>query len=119
MAMMVLSFGGCATKNSAMYQWGGYDAKLYQAYKSPEKSVELRIMLEQHIAAMDQSKQKVAPGLFAELGTLYYQAGDSIRAREMYVRERNAWPENGVKNTANDFPASPGAVERLRWLTRA
>ena len=84
---------GCATRPS-MYQWGGYDAMLYQSYKNPEKAVEFRQGLELHISKMEESKQKVAPGLYAELGTLHLQAGDATKAVAMYTMERDAWPES-------------------------
>jgi len=77
-----------------MYQWGGYDAMLYQSYKNPEKVIALRAGLESHIAQMELSKQKVAPGLYAELGTIYLQEGDSTKAVAMYTKERDAWPES-------------------------
>ncbi len=83
---------GCATRS--IYQWGGYDAMLYQSYKSPEKALEFRQGLELHIAKMEQSKQKTAPGLYAELGTLYLQAGDTTKAVAMYTKERDVWPES-------------------------
>lgn len=82
---------GCAT---GLYQWGGYDAMLYQSYKNPEKALEFRQGLELHITKMEASKQKVAPGLYAELGTLYLQAGDATKAVELYTKERDAWPES-------------------------
>ncbi len=84
--------GGCAQRG--MYQWGGYDAMLYQSYKSPEKVSDLRLGLETHIGKMERSQLKVAPGLYAELGTLYLQAGDSGKAIAMYTKERDAWPES-------------------------
>lgn len=90
---------GCANRSS-IYQWGGYDAMLYQSYKNPEKSVEFRQGLELHIAKMEQSQQKTAPGLYAELGTLYLQAGDATKAVAMYTKERDAWPESkGLMDT--------------------
>ncbi len=67
---------------------------LYQSYKNPEKTIELRTGLETHIAQMEKSMQKVAPGLYAELGTMYLQAGDSTKAVAMYTKERDAWPES-------------------------
>ena len=36
----------------------------------------------------------VAPGLYAELGTLYLQGGDNARAIVFYTKERDAWPES-------------------------
>lgn len=91
--LAALVMGGCATNNS-LYQWGGYEYRLYAGYKDQAKMEELKVGLEAHIAAMDKSGQKVAPGLFAELGTLYLQSGDSGKARGMYARERDAWPES-------------------------
>jgi hypothetical protein len=90
--LFAFSITGCA--NQSLYQWGSYDSMLYQSYKSPEKIVEFRQGLEVHIAKMEQSKQKVAPGLYAELGTLYLQAGDSKKAVDLYGKEREIWPES-------------------------
>ena len=36
----------------------------------------------------------VAPGLYAEFGALYLQAGDAPKAVAMYTEERDAWPES-------------------------
>ena len=95
LALCGLFLTGCANRSS-IYQWGGYDAMLYQSYKSPEKAAEFRQGLELHIAKMEQSQQKIAPGLYAELGTMYLQTGDSAKAVAMYTKEREAWPESKV-----------------------
>lgn len=92
-ALAGLFLTGCANQ-TGLYQWGGYDAMLYQSYKNPEKAVEFRQGLELHINKMEDSKQKVAPGLYAELGTLYLQAGDATKAVALYTKERDAWPES-------------------------
>jgi hypothetical protein len=83
MALFGIFLTGCAT-NANLYQWGGYDAMLYQSYKNPEKAIEFRKGLELHIDKLEQSKQKAAPGLYAELGTLYLQGGDTVNAAAMY-----------------------------------
>lgn len=67
---------------------------LYASYKDPTQVNELRIELETQIAASEQSKQKVPPGLYAELGTLYLQGGETNAAIKLYNKERNAWPES-------------------------
>jgi hypothetical protein len=95
---ILLIVGGCATPS--LYQWGGYEQALYAGYKDPNKIEALRLKLEGHIAEMESSKQKVAPGLYAELGTLYLQSGDSTKAISMYSRERDAWPESRGLMTA-------------------
>ena len=84
---------GCAS-NQSLYQWGGYDSALYSTYKNPETVVELQSKLEAHIVAMKQANQKVAPGLYAELGSLYLQSGKTDAAIELYHKERELWPES-------------------------
>lgn len=89
---VALLLGGCAAPR--LYQWGGYDAQLSQAYRKPETVVAFRQSLEAHITTLEQAKQKVAPGLYAELGTLYFQAGDQNRALALYAKERDTWSES-------------------------
>lgn len=88
-----VTLAGCATTQGA-YNWGAYDELLYRSYKDVTKVEELRIGLETHIAALEKSNGRVPPGLYAELGTLYLEAGDSDRAIDMYRKERDAWPES-------------------------
>ena len=116
-AVAMLTLSGCAQRG--MYQWGGYDAMLYNSYKNPEKSADLRLGLEKHIGKMELAQQKVAPGLYAELGTLYLQAGDAEKAVEMYTKERDAWPESRglmdalITNVSKkDKPATPKAEDK-------
>lgn len=89
---------GCAAP--PMYQWGGYENALYAGYKDPAKMETMRLQMEKHIATMETSKQKVAPGLYAELGTLYLQAGELDKAISLYSQERAAWPESKGLMTA-------------------
>lgn len=84
---------GCATTRDT-YDWGKYDEMLYQSYKDVSKTENLRVGIEAHIAALEKSNRKVAPGLYAELGTLYLEMGDSDRAISLYAKERDAWPES-------------------------
>lgn len=95
----VLTLSGCATSRQA-YDWGSYDQLLYETYKEPVRAEALRIELETHIAALEAGNSKVAPGLYAELGTLYLEAGDADRAIELYEKERAAWPESRGLMTA-------------------
>ena len=90
--IVALITAGCAAPRH--YDWGGYDELLYQAYKDPSKMEVMKIKLETHIGSLEQHNQKVAPGLYAELGTLYYQGGNNAKAVSMYERERSVWPES-------------------------
>ena len=88
-----LGLGGCAHHNT-LYAWGGYDGLLYQSYKDPTKTAVLLTKLETHVLALEQGGAKVAPGLYAEVGTLYLQIGKADKATVYYTKERDAWPES-------------------------
>lgn len=87
-----LFIAGCASPR--LYDWGGYESMLYAGYKDPADLEVLRVKLDEHIMELEKSGQKVAPGLYAELGTLYLQSGDSDKAIALYSRERDVWPES-------------------------
>lgn len=103
-ALLVLS--GCATPNKGLYEWGGYSDMLYQNYKKPDTVAGNLVKLQAHVSALEAGRGKVAPGLYADLGTLYLQAGDRDRALDNYRKERAAWPESAglmdamIKNLA-------------------
>lgn len=88
----VIFFGGCAAPS--MYQWGAYDRLLYDSYKYADKVDALRQGLEAQVTASELAKRRVAPGLYAEIGTLFLQAGDTKKAVAFYAREKDAWPES-------------------------
>ena len=90
---LAIALSGCATN---LYQWGSYENQLYQQYKDPSQAESVRLALEEHIRQVELSKQKVAPGLYAELGTFYLEAGDPQSAIRYYEFERDAWPESQV-----------------------
>ena len=94
----LLLLTGCAAPG--LYQWGGYDQSLYAGYKDVTKMEALRIKLEAHVGEMEKSNARVAPGLYAELGTLYLKSGASQKAIYFYTKERNAWPESRVLMTS-------------------
>ena len=90
-SISLLLLTGCVQNR---YNWNGYDKGLYEAYKDPNQIVALQIKLQETIDALEKEKQVVAPGLYAELGTLYLQEGDVEKAKKYYAKERDAWPES-------------------------
>ena len=95
---LLAALSGCATGN--LYQWGAYEQSLYEKYKDPSQSEAMRIHLTEHIRLLESSKLKVPPGLYAELGSLHLEAGDSKAAIRYYELERQAWPESETLMTA-------------------
>lgn len=113
--LFILTLTGCST--SGLYVWGKYEDSLYENYKNPEKVEKLQLNLEEHISKMEKSGKKVAPGLYAELGTLYFQAGKGEAALDLYQKEKNTWPESAflmdalIRNLRN--PDKPGEENSL------
>jgi len=90
--LFILTLTGCST--SGLYVWGKYEDSLYESYKNPENAEKLQRNLEEHINKMTETGKKVAPGLYAELGTLYLQAGKGETAIDLYQKEKDTWPES-------------------------
>jgi hypothetical protein len=89
--MLALALSGCASKG--LYEWGGYDAVLYNSYKDPTTVAANMLRLETHIQQLEQGKRKVPPGLYADLGMLQLQSGDKEHAQANFRKERELWPE--------------------------
>lgn len=83
---------GCAT--SSRYRWDGYDQQLYTYYKNPASAQDFRVRLETYVQTFEKAGQKPPPGMFAEVGTLYLEGGDTQTAAGYYRKEAAAWPES-------------------------
>ena len=80
---------GC--QSTGLYQWGNYEQSLYNYYKDP---AELEAHAKAILKAIERSNGKVAPGLYAEYGTILLQQGKKAEAIEYYTKERDLWPES-------------------------
>ena len=85
---------GCAVQGK--YHWGTYEPALYQYYKTPANISDFETELARTIAAAEERKQKVPPGLYAEYGHVLQVQGKLDQAATYYRRERDAWPESAV-----------------------
>lgn len=83
-----------------MYNWGNYEQGLYNSYKDPSQTEALRVSLEEQVVVVEAGKQKMPPGLYAELGTLYLKSGSSDKAKFYYTKEMATWPESATLMTA-------------------
>jgi len=89
--ILLLLASGCATRR---YDWDNYDGRLYRYYKEPSSADEFRVSMEQHFKTLESHNARPAPGLYAELGTLYLEKGDRQTAQAYYQKERDTWPES-------------------------
>jgi len=81
---------------TGLYQWGSYESSLYASYKDVSKTEALKNDLIKQIGESEKNKSKVAPGLYAELGTLFLKSGDAAQAAKLYTKEKETWPESTV-----------------------
>ncbi|MBB4659427.1 DUF4810 domain-containing protein [Parvularcula dongshanensis] len=87
----VAALAACATPSR--YEWGDYERSLYGYARSPE----LRDQYEQSLRdAIDvgEKTNRVAPGIYAELGYLLLEEGDERGAAEAFEREMELFPES-------------------------
>jgi hypothetical protein len=89
---VTLLLSACVQKQK--YEWNNYDTDLYRYYKDPTSAEKFRVGMEVHLKELEAKNQRPAPGLYAELGTLYLERGDRTTAAAYYVKERDAWPES-------------------------
>lgn len=89
---------GCATKVPTLYQWGNYQEQIYTQYAEPGK-----VPVVAQIAAMEADLQKTnlqarkpPPGYLAQLGYLYFQAGNAGQAVRSFTAEKSLFPESTV-----------------------
>ncbi|WP_257293530.1 DUF4810 domain-containing protein [Endozoicomonas sp. YOMI1] len=81
---------GCQT-SQGLYHWGEYESGLYGYYKDP---AQLATLSEQLLTAIEAADGRVAPGMYAEYGTLLLQQGKKKEAIAYYSKEKELWPES-------------------------
>jgi len=89
--LAVASLGGCASPH---WDYGSYDRDLHRHYTSGGYTEAFIEHLSTHIEQLESAQRPVPPGLYAELGTLYSEAGDLQRTLFYYQREYDHWPES-------------------------
>lgn len=88
--MLVLA--GC--ESTQLYSWGDYEEDLFAYYNEPGQQ---ETILADHVAFLDKIMARgktPAPGLLAEAGTYYLQAGNTNQALQYYQLEYDTWPES-------------------------
>jgi hypothetical protein len=87
----LLLLSACATPSR--FEWGQYEAGLYNYSKHPDKRAQYIETLENAISKGKETN-RLAPGLLAELGYLKMQDGDSASAIALFEEEMRMFPES-------------------------
>lgn len=91
-AAICVLLSSCAS--TRLYNWGSYEQDLFNYYEKPETQEQLIAELQENLQKQEAQGNKPAPGLYAELGTLYLEKNDTASAVEFYQKEYEAWPES-------------------------
>lgn len=95
--LLLLSLQACTTTvNPSNLYWGNYSNTLHMVKKEPgaASTLEHKTELESIIEEAKNRDAKVPPGLHAELGFLYFNAGDAAQATAQYKTEAELYPES-------------------------
>lgn len=99
MKFWFIGVAGCvalsACAPTTRFEWGGYEAGLYNYYRDAANGPQYQTALENAIER-GQATDRVAPGLHAELGYILWEQGRYDEARTHFERERELFPESAV-----------------------
>jgi len=94
--LVLLSIGCISSAPRIKYYWGDYSNTLYKWTKCPNEETLLDHweMLEKIIAYSDKRNYRVPPGVYAELGYIYYMHNHNDEAIKFYKMEITTYPES-------------------------
>lgn len=86
---------GCAKREPPLYHWGDFSAQQYHYLLHEGGTVDGQIRdLEALVEQAAGEHAALPPGLRTHLGMLYVEAGNPGRARELWLAEKDAFPES-------------------------
>lgn len=83
---------GCSTTRH--YAWHNYDTNLYRYYEHDLTAEGLLTELLKAEADATAQKKTLAPGIYADIGTMYLRLGKKVDAIRYYQKEADAWVES-------------------------
>jgi hypothetical protein len=78
-----------------LYEWRGYDTKLYEHYKNPNEQVKFHEDMKE-VVVRAEAEGRVPPGIYAEYGFLLLEQGNRAAAVQYFQKEAARWPESRV-----------------------
>ena len=96
-AISALFLLGCATPEK-MYYWGDYSNTLYQSKKHPSEQAGLshQQALENIIVESGKRNLRIPPGVYAELGYIYFRQNKKDLAIQNFKLEKQLYPESAI-----------------------
>lgn len=94
---LAIFLSGCAAQQR-MYYWGDYSNTLYQSKKHPSEKSDLSHMqaLEKIIEESKKTNLRIPPGVYAELGYIYFRQNKKDLAIANFKIEKELYPESAL-----------------------
>lgn len=94
--VLFISLSGCASQR--MYYWGDYSNTLYQSKKHPAENSLLshQQAIETIIVESGKNNLRVPPGVYAELGYIYFRQNKKDLAIQNFHMEKALYPESAL-----------------------
>ncbi len=90
----LLLLSACKT-TEPLYYHGGYNKAVYSYFKGDEVTPQEQIAtLEKIIQDAAANGKKVAPGIHAHLGLLYFDTGNATQGQQQFEHEKALFPES-------------------------
>jgi hypothetical protein len=88
-------FSGCANQSQALYEWGGYQAQVYEHFKTQGSAPQEQIQaLEKDLQKIQSKGAAIPPGYYAHLGLLYMSVGNNDQGLQSLQKEKALFPES-------------------------
>ncbi|HZY18336.1 MAG TPA: DUF4810 domain-containing protein [Ramlibacter sp.] len=92
-AAMLLA--GCATAPKPLYMWETFPRQQYETLLASGGSPDSQIQaMEAHAVKARGTGAALPPGFRAHLGMLYLSTGNAAQARQLWLAEKEAFPES-------------------------
>jgi len=92
-AICLSMLAGCG--GHTLYEWRGYDSKLYEHYKNPAEQAKFHEDMKE-VVMRAEAEGRVPPGIYAEYGFLLLEEGNRAAAVQYFQKEAARWPESRV-----------------------
>ncbi|WP_051940943.1 DUF4810 domain-containing protein [Stenoxybacter acetivorans] len=91
-AVMLSACG--ANSNKSLYYWGNYPDTVYKGLQNKQTPGAQLAVLQEYLEKAKSANQAVAPGVYAQMGMLYVQMGNSEQAYKAFAEEKTRFPES-------------------------
>jgi hypothetical protein len=113
---------GCVGQQRMNYYWGDYSNTLYKSKKHPsdQSNLDHQQALEKIITESGKNNLRIPPGVYAELGYIYFRQNKKDLAIQYFAMEKQLYPEstllmdrlaNAAKLADKPKPSNSDALE--------